>query len=87
MPRSTTNARYRCESSMAGDELRRLRKEHRYSARQLGQAWGISTTTVLTWERGEDPMPCWVDRAARETFAAPRGRPKAAGLVARGKPE
>lgn len=70
MPRPAVNSRYRCEATVTGAQLRELRTANRYSAKALGVKWGISTTAILTWEREENPLPCWVDRAVAETFGS-----------------
>lgn len=47
-----------------GDRLRTLRRERSVAASELAAAVGVSTGTVLGWERGRMPGPLWLYAAA-----------------------
>ena len=47
---------------MTPRELRDLRTGRAHSQRQLAAVLGVAGNTVARWERGERPIPRWVDQ-------------------------
>lgn len=45
---------------MTGEEMRAIRKRHRYSQTEWGKLFGVLYSTVSDWERGKYPVPEYV---------------------------
>lgn len=48
---------------MIPEDLRAARKQLGLTQAGLAAALGVTTTAVAYWERGERPMPPWMDLA------------------------
>jgi DNA-binding XRE family transcriptional regulator len=44
-------------------ELYHIRTSRAHTQRQLADALGVAWNTVARWERGERPIPRWVDQS------------------------
>jgi transcriptional regulator with XRE-family HTH domain len=60
---------------MTGSQLRRLRQAQNQTQKAAAQMLGVAANTVARWERGELPVPHWVDLliAAQDQLASQEG--------------
>jgi transcriptional regulator with XRE-family HTH domain len=68
----------RRRQKMTGDELRRLRQVKGWTQRVMAAHLGVAPNTVARWERGELPIPEWIDRREEAERAARRAKRQAA---------
>lgn len=59
---------YRCEARTTGPEIREARHIAGVSSIKLSESWGVTSSAILQYERGDRPVPCWVDRAMADSF-------------------
>lgn len=56
--------RYSTLLCMTPDELRTARLALNWTQAELGEALGVTVTTVARWERGERPIPSFLDASS-----------------------
>ena len=50
------------QSRMTAKELRKWREQKGWSQKKFAEKIGISQSTVSRWERGNRPIPLWLER-------------------------
>lgn len=54
---------------MTGEQFRKHRKTKDLTQKAAGEAFGVAGNTIARWERGELPIPGWVDLLVAEQIA------------------